>query len=83
MRRLLLTAAIAVVVAGLAIEPANAQTINVWPGVAPGSERWTHKERALDDTPIGPIVQNSSRRRSRRSCPSRARPPSRAHELTT
>jgi acetyl esterase/lipase len=58
MRRLRLTAAIAVVVAGLAIEPANAQTITVWPGVAPGSERWAHKERAFDDTPLGPIVQN-------------------------
>lgn len=40
------------------IGSAPAQTINIWPGVAPGSEGWTYKERAFDDTPLGPIVQN-------------------------
>jgi hypothetical protein len=26
------------------------QTLNLWPGVAPGSEKWTHKEKTVDDT---------------------------------
>ena len=58
MRRISRTAAIAAVVAGFTIGCANAQTIDVWPGVPPGSEHWTHKERTIDDTPIGQIVQN-------------------------
>ncbi|MGH6692975.1 MAG: hypothetical protein ACREF4_20090, partial [Gammaproteobacteria bacterium] len=36
----------------------QAQTINVWPGVAPGSENWTHKEVTVDDTPLGTVVIN-------------------------
>jgi acetyl esterase/lipase len=52
------SAVIAFVAAGFTIGSANAQTIDVWPGVAPGSENWTHKERTIDATPIGQIVQN-------------------------
>ncbi|HSP34594.1 MAG TPA: alpha/beta hydrolase, partial [Thermoanaerobaculia bacterium] len=37
---------------------AGAQTVNVWPRVAPGSERWTQKERIATDTPIGAVVFN-------------------------
>jgi acetyl esterase/lipase len=37
---------------------AQAQTVNVWPGVAPGSENWTHKEVTVDDTPLGTVVIN-------------------------
>jgi acetyl esterase/lipase len=51
-------AAIAIVVVGFTGGSTYAQTINVWPGVAPGSERWTHTERTIDDTPLGKIVQN-------------------------
>ena len=37
---------------------AVAQTVNVWPGVAPGSENWTQKESVITDTPIGTIISN-------------------------
>ena len=37
---------------------AGAQTVNIWPGVAPGSENWSHKERVIDNTPIGTVVFN-------------------------
>jgi acetyl esterase/lipase len=37
---------------------ANAQTVNIWPGVAPGSENWTQKERTVENTPIGTVVFN-------------------------
>ena len=33
------------------------QTLNIWPGTAPGSEKWTQKEGA-EKTPIGSIVFN-------------------------
>ena len=32
------------------------QTLNVWPGVAPGSERWTQAEQTIENTPIGAVV---------------------------
>lgn len=37
---------------------ASAQTINIWPGVAPGSENWSQKERVIDNTPLGTVVFN-------------------------
>jgi acetyl esterase/lipase len=37
---------------------ARAQTVNVWPGAAPGSERWTQKERTVENTPVGTVVFN-------------------------
>jgi acetyl esterase/lipase len=37
---------------------ASAQTINLWPGVAPGSENWTQKETVASDTPVGTIINN-------------------------
>lgn len=30
----------------------------VWPGVAPGSEQWTQKEKTLTDTPLGTVIIN-------------------------
>jgi acetyl esterase/lipase len=33
----------------------DAQTLNIWPGVAPGSETWTQKERVEKSTPIGTV----------------------------
>jgi acetyl esterase/lipase len=47
--------AVAVVLAAL---PAHAQTVDLWPGVAPGSERWTQKERTIENTPVGTVVFN-------------------------
>src|SRR5258705_10833666 len=35
-----------------------AQTLNIWPGVAPGSETWTQKEKIEKSTPIGAVVFN-------------------------
>jgi acetyl esterase/lipase len=32
--------------------------VNLWPGVAPGSENWTYKELTAKDTPIGTVVLN-------------------------
>lgn len=37
---------------------AGAQTVNIWPGVAPGSESWTQKERAVENTPLGTVIFN-------------------------
>ena len=37
---------------------ARAQTINIWPGVAPGSEHWTQKEMTIENTPVGTVVMN-------------------------
>src|SRR4051812_41366372 len=37
---------------------AGAQTVNIWPGIAPGSETWTQKERTVENTPLGAVVFN-------------------------
>ena len=42
----------------LAAACAQSQTVNVWPGVAPGSEHWTYKEKIADNTPIGTVIFN-------------------------
>jgi hypothetical protein len=34
------------------------QTLNVWPGVAPGSERWTQTETTVENTPVGTVIFN-------------------------
>ncbi len=36
----------------------NAQTLNIWPGVATGSETWGQKERVEKNTPLGTVVFN-------------------------
>jgi len=36
----------------------SAQTINLWPGVAPCSEKWTQTETLTSDTPIGTVITN-------------------------
>jgi acetyl esterase/lipase len=38
---------------------ADAQVVNLWPGVAPGSERWTHQPRTIENTPVGTVVFNT------------------------
>ena len=42
----------------LVVGPAHAQTVNVWPGVAPGSERWRQHERVIENTPLGTVIFN-------------------------
>jgi len=53
-RTILLTAA------GIAFQlcSGHAQIVNIWPGVAPGSEQWTQQERTVENTPIGTVVFN-------------------------
>jgi len=43
---------------GTAVGSAHAQTVNVWPGAAPGSERWTQQERTIENTPVGTVIFN-------------------------
>jgi acetyl esterase/lipase len=50
--------AIALVFLMLCSGSAGSQTVNVWPGVAPGSEKWTQKERVVENTPLGTVVFN-------------------------
>jgi acetyl esterase/lipase len=37
---------------------ASAQVVRLWPGAAPGSERWTQKEVTIENTPVGTVVMN-------------------------
>src|SRR3979409_1125182 len=37
---------------------AHAQTVNVWPGVAPGSESWKQKEITIENTPVGTVIMD-------------------------
>lgn len=50
--------AICLLIVGSLVGSASAQTINLWPGVAPGSENWKQKEIVTADTPIGTIINN-------------------------
>jgi acetyl esterase/lipase len=34
------------------------QVVNVWPGVAPGSESWTRTESKMENTPVGTVLFN-------------------------
>jgi len=42
----------------IALGPAHAQTLNVWPGVAAGSEHWMQKEMTIENTPVGTVLFN-------------------------
>lgn len=42
----------------LVVSVLQAPTVNIWPGVAPGSERWTHQERSVENTPLGTVIFN-------------------------
>lgn len=44
--------------AALVTPTARAQTVKIWPGVAPGSERWTQQEKTYENTPVGTVVMN-------------------------
>jgi len=45
----------AVVIALVFLSSAVAQTVNLWPGVAPGSEHWTQKEHTVE-APYGTVI---------------------------
>jgi acetyl esterase/lipase len=54
-----LTEALCAIFMTLAASPATAQqTVNIWPGVAPGSEHWTQRERVIENTPLGTVIFN-------------------------
>lgn len=57
MLRALCTAG-AIVLTFLTAGSADSQVVNIWPGRAPGSEKWTQKEKTADNTPIGTVVFN-------------------------
>ncbi len=42
----------------IAWSPIRTQVVDVWPGVAPGSERWTQQGRTIEGTPVGTVVLN-------------------------
>jgi acetyl esterase/lipase len=58
MRRTVLGAASGIVLTLLAAGSAPAQVVNLWPGVAPGSEGWTQEEKTYENTPVGTVIQN-------------------------
>ena len=40
------------------VSSGHAQVVNIWPGVAPGSETWKQTEFAVENTPLGTVVFN-------------------------
>ena len=60
MRRAMLVVASGIVFALLAAGAASAQVVNLWPGVAPGSEGWAQQEKTYENTPVGTVIQNVS-----------------------
>jgi acetyl esterase/lipase len=58
MRRTMLCTAGAIAFTWLMACPADSQTVNIWPGAAPGSEHWTQKERVIENTPVGTVIFN-------------------------
>jgi acetyl esterase/lipase len=57
MRRGTCVVAAAIGLVLLTPDASGAQTLNIWPGVAPGSESWTQKER-VEKGPSGNILYN-------------------------
>ncbi|WP_205761488.1 alpha/beta hydrolase [Longimicrobium terrae] len=53
--KLCVPAAFALVLSMAAPAPAQ-QVVNVWPGTPPGTAHWTHRERVIEDTPLGTVV---------------------------
>ena len=58
MMRTILCAAGAIAFTFLLACSARSQTVNIWPGAAPGSEHWTQKERTIENTPVGTVIFN-------------------------
>jgi acetyl esterase/lipase len=54
MGRVLLGVAISVCLAC----SAQGQVVKIWPGVAPGSEGWTYKEKTFTNTPLGTVIMD-------------------------
>lgn len=58
MRRAVLGAAGGIALMLVVAGPASAQVVNLWPGVAPGSEEWTQEEKTYENTPVGTVIQS-------------------------
>jgi acetyl esterase/lipase len=58
MRYAMLRMAGAIAFTFLIASSACSQTMNIWPGIAPGSENWTWKEKVVDNTPLGTVIFN-------------------------
>lgn len=59
MRQIGVAVAGAIVFILLAACSVRSQTIlNIWPGVAPGSETWKQQERKVENTPVGTVIFN-------------------------
>jgi acetyl esterase/lipase len=58
MKRTAVCAAGAIAFSLLAACSARSQVVNIWQGVAPGSEHWTQKERTIENTPVGTVILN-------------------------
>ena len=50
--------ALAFVVLAAGFARAQTQTLPIWPGVAPGSENWTQREKTIPNTPVGTVILN-------------------------
>ena len=42
----------------VALAAAQPPTVDVWPGIAPGSEHWTQQEKKVEGTPLGTVLFN-------------------------
>lgn len=68
MRRTILSTGSGIILATLLTCSTRAQTLNIWPGIAPGSENWTQKGIKVDDTRLGAVrltispTKNNNRR---------------------
>ena len=58
MKRRIVATTLAIIITFILAHSTDAQVVNIWPGAAPGSENWTHKETTATDTPIGTVVFN-------------------------
>jgi acetyl esterase/lipase len=59
MRQMSVCVAGAIVFSFLAACSVRSQTtVNIWPGVAPGSETWKQQERKVENTPVGTVIFN-------------------------
>ena len=45
-------------IASAAHSQTQSQTLNIWPGPAPGSEHWTQTEKTFKVDPVGIVVLN-------------------------
>jgi len=59
MRGRMLCSAGAITLTMMVAATAEAQVVNVWPGVAPGSEGWTQQTRTIENTPVGTVIFNT------------------------